>query len=208
MLCQLIIIVLRRTYSIYGNSLLFLYRSRKMGYGLISPGKRFTAINKGTPFGVPQSGSVFTYPSSLIGIYRRAHIIRQRASISAAVSSGYLVLCGSNNIRPLPGPDRRQRHYLGRCKESFMGDGTAGLCSHLPCVADIAHTAGCHAENQGGGTAYPTSPTSVELVSCCIFDASKGWTSLSSGFSRISSSLSAPYNAAIFSRIISLVSSV
>ena len=31
-----------------------------------------------------------------------------------------------------------------------MGDGTAGLCSHLPCVADIAHTAGCHAENQGG----------------------------------------------------------
>ena len=27
-----------------------------------------------------------------------------------------------------------------------MGDGTAGLCSHLPCVADIAHTAGCHAE--------------------------------------------------------------
>ena len=117
-----------------------------MGYGLISPGKRFTAINKGTPFGVPQSGSVFTYPSGLIGIYRRAHIIRQRASISAAVSSGYLVLCGSNNIRPLPGPDRRQRHYLGRCKESFMGDGTAGLCSHLPCVADIAHTAGCHAE--------------------------------------------------------------
>ena len=52
-----------------------------------------------------------------------------------------------------------------------MGDGTAGLCSHLPCVADIAHTAGCHAENQGGDSVSHItyiSRTGVLLYLRCI----------------------------------------